>query len=369
MNKLTFIQLIKNPSGISPEQLLELEKVVAGFPYCQSAYILIAKQAAETGSMLADQKLKKAAAYTLDRKNLKKLLSGKNKLLPLENIKSPLKVLLIEEVSVIENTLKPEVKIAAQNHISELPEEKIAESEEIKADETKEKIVTKEALSDQQRDRIIEELKENLKKLHERKIKAAWEELPEEPILVEDQKVNLKIDKPDTIALTAEPEDDNGKNFLLEISSKSVVDQPTALLDSLDHNPINYPIRAEDVIVEIKEIDAEPDLLLEYLDFLEEKRSIFRKNKKKENAIIAKIIKDDPSIPKLDINNLPDSSVDLSSKSIVISKGPISENFAKILGLQGKIDKAIEIYEQLILKNPEKKPYFEALIEKLKNKI
>ena len=391
MNKQTFIQLIKDPSGISPEQLLELEKVVAGFPYCQSAYILIAKQAAETGSMLADQKLKKAAAYTLDRKNLKKVLSSSKESTLVEFKKTTLVELppipvvetIVEEKSILtEEIVTPENKV---EEVVEIKKEIVEEKTSILQEEIKSTSTTREALTDEKRDEIIRELQENLKKLHTVKIKAAWDEVPEELTLAENKKTTEVITTSEKSIV--EPEIIS-TNELTQLPLVDPIPQQEEQLDLVENNtlvtePINsintdwleeaipstYPIRTEDVVVEVKETEADTGLLLEYLDFLEEKRSIFRKNKKKEDAIIDKIIKEDPSIPKLDINNLPDSSVDLSSKSITISKGPVSENFAKILGLQGKRDKAIEIYEQLILKNPEKKPYFEAQIEKLKNKI
>ncbi|MBC7891563.1 MAG: hypothetical protein H7Y12_05055 [Sphingobacteriaceae bacterium] len=47
--------------------------------------------------------------------------------------------------------------------------------------------------------------------------------------------------------------------------------------------------------------------------------------------------------------------------------GLVTESFAKILIKQGKIDKAIEVYEKLSLKNGEKKAYFAEKIEELKN--
>jgi tetratricopeptide (TPR) repeat protein len=43
----------------------------------------------------------------------------------------------------------------------------------------------------------------------------------------------------------------------------------------------------------------------------------------------------------------------------------VSEGMAKILLRQGKIEKAIEMYEQLILKKPEKKAYFAEKIKDL----
>jgi len=403
LNKQTFIQLIKDPSGISPEQLLELEKVVAGFPYCQVAHILIAKQAADAGSMLADQKLKKAAAYTLDRKNLKKLIADSKEIpditrLPIQE----LPVIAASEEKAENKIQEPETKelipsLSQENNLVETtPSIQQVESE---LKEEKNNFEPHESLSDEKRDQIIKELQENLKRLHDIKLKAAWEDIPKEIKVIG---INDELDAKETeknlvensTELPAEEteiktEEDLQTEKLPELPADVVesafpdpqdttVEETTfiqednkeeSLNDWINPEQINYPIRTEDVEVDILETAADANLMLDYLDYLEEKRSIFRKNKKKEIEIIERFIKEDPTIPKLDINNLPDNSVDLSSKSSTISKGPVSENFAKILVLQGKKEKAIEIYEQLILKNPEKKPYFEAQIEKLKNKI
>ncbi|RNI27833.1 hypothetical protein EFA69_17190 [Rufibacter immobilis] len=58
---------------------------------------------------------------------------------------------------------------------------------------------------------------------------------------------------------------------------------------------------------------------------------------------------------------------DLSAKSSKIKKNLASENLAHIFIKQGKGKKAIKIYEQLIVKFPEKKSYFAEQIEKLRN--
>ena len=367
MNKQTFIQLIKNPSGISPEQLLELEKVVDGFPYCQSAYILIAKQAVETGSMFVDQKIKKAAAYTLDRKNLKKILYGNNETASFESQKELSPIVKLNELTTVDT-----YEINNTNNEINPTENLSIVTEEIKSS-------TKQILTDEERDQVIHELQENLEKLHALKNKVTWNEVPENPILSEKNasKEELtktsKINEDTSSQLIIIPETKESYNEdSLIITTSASSDINSTLLDTISLNDNNcsiIPIRIEDVVFESIDKELDSAILLEYLDFLEEKRSVFRKNKKKEGAIIDKIILDDPTIPKLDINNLPDNSIDLSSKNSTVLKGAVSENFAKILVLQGKRDKAIEIYEQLILKNPEKKPYFESLIEKLKNKI
>ena len=48
-------------------------------------------------------------------------------------------------------------------------------------------------------------------------------------------------------------------------------------------------------------------------------------------------------------------------------EGMVSEGMAKVMVRQGKIERAIEIYEQLILKKPEKKAYFVEKINELNN--
>jgi hypothetical protein len=57
---------------------------------------------------------------------------------------------------------------------------------------------------------------------------------------------------------------------------------------------------------------------------------------------------------------------DLAKKRNIVFKGEIvSEGMAKIMVRQGKIERAIEIYEQLMLKKPEKKAYFAEKIKDL----
>ena len=57
---------------------------------------------------------------------------------------------------------------------------------------------------------------------------------------------------------------------------------------------------------------------------------------------------------------------DLTKRAKPVGGGMITESLAKILVRQGKVDKALEMYSQLMMKNPEKKAYFAAKMGELK---
>lgn len=56
----------------------------------------------------------------------------------------------------------------------------------------------------------------------------------------------------------------------------------------------------------------------------------------------------------------------MAAKSIAMDNNIITETFALVLAIQGNTKKAIEVYEKLCLKYPEKKSYFAAKIEELR---
>ncbi|QDH79576.1 hypothetical protein FKX85_11215 [Echinicola soli] len=60
-------------------------------------------------------------------------------------------------------------------------------------------------------------------------------------------------------------------------------------------------------------------------------------------------------------------NTDLSKNSTQLSDKLLSESYAKLLTKQGKKDKAIDIYQKLSLKFPNKKAYFANLIKELKD--
>jgi hypothetical protein len=58
-----------------------------------------------------------------------------------------------------------------------------------------------------------------------------------------------------------------------------------------------------------------------------------------------------------------------AKESVDENKMPVSETLAQVFALQGNINKAIHVYEQLILIFPEKKSFFASQIRNLKRKL
>lgn len=91
-------------------------------------------------------------------------------------------------------------------------------------------------------------------------------------------------------------------------------------------------------------------------------------NKQKQNELIDKFInsQDTISFKSKVVADADEESEDLSHKSTEMADNVVSENLAEIYLRQGKKDKAIEIYQKLIWKFPQKKAYFADKIESLK---
>ncbi|WP_223649291.1 hypothetical protein [Hymenobacter psoromatis] len=74
MTRATLLQLLAHPTALTGADVRALEQLAAAFPYCQTAHLLLAKAAHDQGSMLASQRLRRAATYAADRARLRQLL-------------------------------------------------------------------------------------------------------------------------------------------------------------------------------------------------------------------------------------------------------------------------------------------------------
>ncbi|MBC7451505.1 MAG: hypothetical protein H7259_08455 [Cytophagales bacterium] len=476
MNKQRYIALLQNPSSLSKEDIPDLEELIAQFPYCQNAYVLLAKIQSDNGNMHAAKLSRKAALYTSDRNKLKNLLNNK------PSYAKPALEMIVPKVSeqhLSDEVIIPEVPV--NTVVQELIESSVV-SDPIVSEESEtalivsemqesiihlieahivEPIAPKTALydirieADKNANAFLEELEENLKKLKESRARAVGllppfskeqvdeinrtnpaqdkiidapvktieapaivdlpvldeavelpvpansiAEIPEEPVNLEKE---LSID-PELVCDTVSKFDPTQKNDVLDlilsfdtrVRDYFDINQYSAKNDPSDLpvvNPVNnkgvkasiplaetyvfadLPFSNKDWNLEESRMEessksSEDSLLLNYLDYIRDQKNKKQKpDKTREKSIISRFIQKHPTISPLSASQASsedeDDSDDNSSKNNSQS-GFVSETFAILLEKQGKIEKAIGMYEELSLKNPEKKPYFAIRIQELK---
>ena len=97
-----------------------------------------------------------------------------------------------------------------------------------------------------------------------------------------------------------------------------------------------------------------------------EKKEILDAEKRAQNDLIKEFSKKEIKLATIKEIEANKNNENLANASTSLNEGLISETFASILLQQGKKAMAIEIYEKLALKFPEKRAYFADLIEKSK---
>ncbi len=85
-----------------------------------------------------------------------------------------------------------------------------------------------------------------------------------------------------------------------------------------------------------------------------------------KNNLINKFVREEPEIKRPSVTDDIDETIESAGDESVEKKPVVTELMASIYINQGKNDEAIDIYEKLILKNPEKKDYFAAKIDEIK---
>ncbi|AGA78621.1 hypothetical protein [Echinicola vietnamensis] len=116
----------------------------------------------------------------------------------------------------------------------------------------------------------------------------------------------------------------------------------------------------------VKKKDPKNDDLIETIRKKEKK--VIKDAKKQEQLDIIKAFSK-KEIKLATIKEIEDTgqNTDLSKNSTQLSDKLLSESYAKLLTKQGKKAKAIDIYQKLSLKFPNKKAYFANLIKELKD--
>ncbi|WP_247234779.1 hypothetical protein [Telluribacter sp. SYSU D00476] len=135
---------------------------------------------------------------------------------------------------------------------------------------------------------------------------------------------------------------------------------------SVAHLPVDDTVVTEKVIEDeltYKRLKVGPLPTIDLLPSAEPRDN----SRRQQQELIEKFIQNDPRIGPIRVN-LEDKTEpeDLTARSQATTLDSLAtESMAKILVRQGKIDKAIDVYQKLVLKNPEKKDYFAEKINEL----
>lgn len=310
--------------------------------------MLLAKATHENDSMHANQMLRKASVYATDRQILKKVIHKKA---PVEKI---------------------EVELSIPEEIKQTDTENINEPN---VNQVEEKNVSKEAIKTEKSsasptDDIIKELQktlENSKKIaNELAIKKQQENLIQAAALLQEKKTVVNPSKNEE---KETPINDSFSNEEVEepLEKKKEVETISRIekedLSILPEKILGYNFfssRLGDFI------EQESDYTSEYPFLSTEKNYIISAPKiKSQEDIVDEFIKKAHAIKRVKTAPTNEKIENLARKSIRKKKTPATETLAKLYASQQNKSRAKKIYEELILKNPEKRSYFAALIEQL----
>jgi hypothetical protein len=308
MNRNDFINMIENVSPVSNRMISEVYELIDIFPYFQSAHLLLLKGLYSLADVKFQNQLRHSAIHIGDREVLYWLL------------KTP--------------DLK-RTEITYKRKDIDLNEKIISDTQQTVIESAKNS------------EFLIDEIERNSEdtKFHEK------------------QDIN-QHHTGHPIMIAAEPDNSEPAEvfvFLEENSSHS--EDKVVFMDP----GFSVPEHSD-----LLELDIDEDHEISYFSEKEEDKSpekpVENSSKQLQSDLIDKFIIANPRIePQRDKTYLPTD--DISKPFLEESAGLVTETLAKIYVNQGYYSKAIDIYEKLSLKFPEKSSYFASQIEKVKEYI
>ncbi len=390
MNRSQFISYVENPDKLSGKDLVLLTELVRDFPYFQTGHLLYAKSLHNENSIHYNNQLKITAAYATDRKVLHRLITKgieiqisdlkveeKNSRFQVSSSKLEDVVEKVIKEEVFEENIKPVIEdipvIDTKVEIVEIPS--IVKTEEKVLEKVIERI-EKEEITDAKL-QISDSLEEIEEKIEEKKVAVEFkdevlENLEKEMIseaVNSSYEIEILSQEP---LFSKEKEEFQVSDFRLEEEKEERVESNFVLNTSSEEK------KSEDKLVEV---DEDSLSFVDWLKHVDDGETIAIKTKEEKMAepvgktdkklgafeLIDKFIKEEPKIarPKVEFYN----PVNKAKQSVAEDITFVSETLAKIYVLQGNYIKALQAYENLHLKYPEKRLYFAAQIKNLRKLI
>ncbi|MDQ3392624.1 MAG: hypothetical protein M3512_00675 [Bacteroidota bacterium] len=362
MDKEAFLKVVNNVKEITDNDLEDLLESSKFYPYCQNIHILIAKKYHDLQHGLAPAKLHKAAIYTPDRLFLKRIM---------EDDPTRIKASRPSQHGPSKVTNGPEISNAIEAEAYETPDNLVQDPEELFEPGYQDKMVQPDEDIVHQSHTTTEAFNNPIQTEEPDKqetvnlASGTIENLPTQKVEVFGEKEDIRAELARNIKEYKERSIQKDKshetNNEAPQQEKPEITGPTPK-DAEVEQSINEPKH------ELSNIEQAGD----YAGIVDAEKQTSGSDKDQEvdqHQLIENFIKLNPSLSRFDLKFNEDQKQieDLSIPKLTIGEHLISENLAVILNNQGKSQKAINIYEKLILKFPEKKAYFASCIEEIKN--
>ena len=308
MNRNDFLNMIEDTVPVSRQMIGEVYELIDIFPYFQSAHLLLLKGLYSNADVKFENQLRNSAIHVGDREVLYWLLKTKN----------------------TSDTDKTDIR-----QDSDLKKEIVSDTHQTVIESAKNS------------EYLIDEIEKDF----------------DETKFIEKQDTHGQ--NPDhSIMIATEPDDIESEGVIfLPDEDISPSDDKVFFMDPGFASPERSDLLELDLDEDNTSLLAEEEISLEDQDQLE-------KNSKKllESELIDKFIIANPRIePQKDKSYVPDD--DISKPYVEEAGGLVTETLAKIYINQGYYSRAMDIYEKLSLKFPEKSSYFASQIEKVKEYI
>jgi len=354
-NQQNFLEIINKPYETDKATFSFLKKVTESYPYFQSAQILLAKNLQQLFKPDFEQQVNKASAYAVNRRKFQRFISDRDKpglinekpTLPSNDSFAQEKELpdiltSLSEEPEKQTELISEPETPNQNDQVEKPEQIIIPEDTVSITD----ITTEEVSPDDHPEK---------KDTESQKSKSVGKVFAEE-----------KKDKLSLLEIV--------KKRLLDIKSKN---QPPSQNSEKEKQPAEPEIRKEEPAIDNPDSKNKSYLPHSFdSHFNQEEKPkhkipdfIYGKQAKKPdiNYLIDKFLKEEPRIKVK--KELPEEQEDLSVSSTAEDPQLATETLALVYLKQGKKEEALDVYEKLCLKFPEKSSYFAKKILNIKNEI
>ena len=386
MNKSDFLNLMGGNTPVDRQVLAELSELVNIYPYFQTAHMLLLKSLRDNSDIRFENQLRNSAIHIADREVLFNYLQIAPSIVEKEITdiqKETIAVPPEPEIQPVEIP-EPEIQPAEVPEPEEQPVE--VPEPEIQPVEIPESEVIPESVEGDFAQTILDSAMNSQNFIDEI-------ERDSRPRPVKDQPDSMASILERTVVGTIDPEMDDsyfGPDLFIPVSydepeteeeEEEIFYMDPGFLFTPRGEPEEEPVTVEEEPVTVEEepvtVEEEPVITEEELVAIEEvpeisaeelTRSDIDQKRKEQADLIDRFIMANPRIiPQIEKPASPNE--DLSKPFTEEHGGFVTETLARIYVTQGYYSKAIDIYEKLSLKFPQKSNYFAAQIEKIREII